>query len=372
MSNSLPQVSSQSVGLAEGPGNRHNTGTMTETPAPIEPRPRRRWPGRLLRLGLLLAVAVLGYEMFRVMGWTNRHTVIAGQIYRCAQPSGSDLAREVEEHGIRSIVNLRGLSPDYDWYREEARAAHRADLNQEDITLSANRLPPPSELRRLIDVLDHTERPILIHCKRGADRTGLASAIVRLLYTDDSLATARRQLWPRYGHFEFGRTAAIDQFFKMYESWLAQQGVEHSPARFRQWATTVYTPGVARSELSWLDPVPNPLPADKGLKLRLKATNRSTEPWRLKPGNYAGVFLSYVVADSSLQPIYRGQAGLWEETVPPGGSVIFNVTLPPLRTSGHFALVAEMTIASGASVPIRANSFVQFGDEAILADLNVK
>ena len=61
----------------------------------------------------------------------------------------------------------------------------------------------------------------MLHCQRGADRTGLAATVVRLLFTDDSVGKARRQLLPRYGHFRVGRTAVIDQFFDYYEAWLA-------------------------------------------------------------------------------------------------------------------------------------------------------
>ena len=49
-----------------------------------------------------------------------------------------------------------------------------------------------------------------------------------LLYTDAALARARRQLWPRYGHFRFGRTAAMDAFLDRYETWLAESDADSS------------------------------------------------------------------------------------------------------------------------------------------------
>src|SRR5947209_8358851 len=81
-------------------------------------------------------------------------------------------------------------------------------------------LPPPNEVRRMIEVLDRSEKPVLVHCQRGADRTGLVSTSAVLLYTTATLGEARRQLWPRYGHIRGGRTTIIDQFFDLYESWL--------------------------------------------------------------------------------------------------------------------------------------------------------
>jgi protein tyrosine phosphatase (PTP) superfamily phosphohydrolase (DUF442 family) len=351
---------------------RQNARTMSllSRLRPVIRRPTRRTVRWAFRGLVLLVVALLGYEVFRVIAWTNRHTVIPGRVYRSAQPSGDELWAEVRDKNIRTVINLRGVSPGNDWYTDEARAAHDLNVSQEDVTLSANRLPPPAELRRLVEVLDHTEYPVLIHCKRGADRTGLVSTIARLLYTDDTLSQAKRQLWPRYGHFEFGRTAALDRFFELYEDWLS--GDAHTPARFRDWVLNHYSPGPARSELAWLDSVPNPVPRDKPFSLRVRATNRSSQAWEFKPGNYAGIHLGYVVAGESLVPVHRGQAGLLRATVKPGESIDLTVVVPPLKAPGRYALVAELHDATQAGVPIRANSFVQFGDESLMAEVIVK
>ncbi|MCZ2341600.1 MAG: tyrosine-protein phosphatase [Bacteroidales bacterium] len=329
-----------------------------------------------LKLGLWVLLAVGVVETVRVLAFLNLHAVIPGRVYRSAQPDAEDLQELATRYGIKTVINLRGMARDGDpnahWYFTEAGANHDLNIAQEDITLSAARLPPPKELRRLIEVLDRTEYPILFHCKSGADRTGLTATIVRLLYTDDSLDAARWQLLPRYGHFNFGRTAAIDQFFDLYEQWLQTQNATHRPERFRQWAANVYTPGPAQSELIWLDSIPNPIPADQGFAVRLRAINRSNEPWELKPGDHAGIHLSYLVARGPTEAAYRGKAGLFRATIPPGGHVDLTLAVPPLKIPGTYALAAELTDARGSGVPIRSYSFVQFGDSATLAEVIVK
>ena len=50
-----------------------------------------------------------------------------------------------------------------------------------DLPLSATRRPTRRELLQLIDLLETCSYPLLIHCKSGADRTGLASALYRLV-----------------------------------------------------------------------------------------------------------------------------------------------------------------------------------------------
>lgn len=339
----------------------------------ISLRPTRRG---VLRSITAVGILALAGEAFRVMAWSNRHTVIPGRVYRCAQPSESDIRELSKKHGIRTVINLRGIAltpdaPESRWYLAEATANHAQNISQEDITFSANRLPPPGELRRLIEVLDRTEYPVLIHCKRGADRTGLTSAVVLLLQTDATLLEARRQLWPRYGHFRFGRTAAIDEFFDRYEAWLTAKEIEHSPARFREWATAIYTPGPAVSELEWLVTKPVQAKAGEPFAVRIRATNRSAEAWEFQPGNYAGIHLYYIIADAGNAGVYKGQAGLFRRTVPPGESIEFTATVPPLDV-GKYVIGAELHNATGASVPIRATSFVQFGDRAAMTEIEVK
>ena len=45
-----------------------------------------------------------------------------------------------------------------------------------------------------MEILDHVEYPIYFHCRRGADRTGLACVVAKVLTTDASWEEARGQL----------------------------------------------------------------------------------------------------------------------------------------------------------------------------------
>ena len=105
-------------------------------------------------------------------------------------------------------------------------------------------MPAPDELRRLVDVIDHAEYPILFHCRQGVDRTGLAAVLVLLLRTDATPAEARRQLSLRYGHIKFGPTWCMLRFFDLYDAWLQRQGRTHSPDVLREWADRGYCPTI--------------------------------------------------------------------------------------------------------------------------------
>src|SRR5437763_584189 len=86
------------------------------------PRPTRRaWLGlgaRAAFVGLLVAAAG---EFGSVFFANNFHTVLPGQFYRCSQPSPARLRQIIRDHGIRTVVNLRGPCSSFDWYLNECR-----------------------------------------------------------------------------------------------------------------------------------------------------------------------------------------------------------------------------------------------------------
>jgi protein tyrosine phosphatase (PTP) superfamily phosphohydrolase (DUF442 family) len=335
--------------------------------APASP-PRRFTRRTLLRLaGAGLALG-LSAEAVRVFALSNRHTVIPGKFYRSAQLSPDELRRVIEQKKIKTVINLRGFCPADEWYLGESRTTHATNISQEDITLSAKRLPSPSEVRRLIDVLDRTEYPVIVHCQRGADRTGLVSVAAVLLLTDATLAEARRQLWPRYGHVRAGRTTVIDQFFDYYEAWLA--GRPHDKQLFREWAVSHYCPGPFRAELAVVGPNPPVVPAGRGFTITIRATNRSIEPWALKPGAAGGFPLRYRLFTTSGELVYQGRAGQFAATVNPGQSIDLTAGFPPVAVPGRYLLHADLLDAQ--PVDILSADFVQYGSEPLTSDVFVK
>jgi protein tyrosine phosphatase (PTP) superfamily phosphohydrolase (DUF442 family) len=322
------------------------TGAQDHEPAstptgPTMPPPRRSWWRTVLAgvvVGVVLAVAV---EAGRILCGGNLHAVLPGRVYRSGQLSPAALRRTIAALGIRTVVNLRGCCDPQDWYLAECRVTHRQDVAQEDVCLSAGRLPAVAEMHRLVEALDRAERPLLLHCQRGADRTGLASAVVELLYTDSSLAWARRQLGLRYGHLALGRPANLDWFFDLYAGWLAAQGLGHSPAVFRRWLADGYCPGPCRARLEWVRR-PAFLPLGHPLALHLVVYNTSPQAWPLRAGRSAGIHLVCSLTHAGGDTVAVSKAGFFDAVVPPGGSVPLTVTLPALRRAGQYRLFVDM------------------------------
>ncbi|MFO0877513.1 MAG: tyrosine-protein phosphatase [Gemmataceae bacterium] len=309
-----------------------------------QPAAQRRSLAEMLIRGAITGVMLaIGLQAGYILGGSNFRTVLPGQAYRCAQPSASHLEQFITKHGIRTVVNLRGCCPTAAWYRDEARTTASLDVCQEDINFSATRLPSTISLRHLVEVLDRSEYPLLFHCHQGADRTGLASVMVKLLRTDASLDEALRELSVRSGHLPLGKTRHVDRFFEFYRDWLEEQGLEHSPSTFRTWATQHYCPGDGRAEITVLANLEHreghrprlKVQAHQSQLVQVRCRNLSEEAWVFQPGTNAGVHLWWFVHDRDERLLRCDRAGLFHAVVAPGESLDLTVPLPALPPGRH-------------------------------------
>jgi len=144
----------------------------------------------------------------------NFHTVIAGELYRSAQPTAAQLESYIHEHGIKTVINLRGRN-DRDWYTQETAVANRLGVQHIDFRMSASKILSPDRADELLAIMKSAPKPILLHCQSGADRTGLASVIYsRIAGIAESVA--ERQLSIYYGHVSIPYLSAA---YAMDESW---------------------------------------------------------------------------------------------------------------------------------------------------------
>lgn len=329
-----------------------------------EPPRGRGWPCYAV-CGCLLGLAAAALtETVHVGLGRNFHSIVPGRVYRSSQPSPADLERASREYGVRTVVNLRGSNAAFPWFREEARATHRLGMAQEDLCFSSYRLPAPHEVRHLLEVFDRAAPPLLIHCRRGADRTGLAAAVYVLAQTEAGLAEAHRQLSWRYGHLSMGHTRHLRTFLELYEEWLRSEGRDHSPVEFRRWVADGYCPGGCRAVLEPLD-VPAVVSPGLPRALRVRAHNAGVRPWRLKPENNAGVHLGFVVTDPRDHLVTLSRSGLFDAEVPPGASIDLTFVLPALHEPGRYQVWVDM-------VDEQHCWFYQAGSEPLDVDVEVR
>jgi protein tyrosine phosphatase (PTP) superfamily phosphohydrolase (DUF442 family) len=133
----------------------------------------------------------------------NFGVVDPGRVYRSAQPR-ADLRRTAASHHLASILNLRGGSRADPWYAAEVDAARDLGIAFYDLPLGATRRPSRRELLLLLDLFDRCRYPLLIHCKSGSDRTGLASALYLMARRGVAPERALDAFSIGYGHFPIG------------------------------------------------------------------------------------------------------------------------------------------------------------------------
>jgi hypothetical protein len=161
-----------------------------------------------------------------------------------------------------------------------------------------------------------------------------------MLYAGASPSEARQQLSYRYGHFPWGRTAAMLRFFDLYDRWLARNDSTHSAAKFREYLTTGYCPGPARGTIELAQPVD--LTAGKAGVIHLRTTNLSNEDWHLKASTGTGIHVHFRVDDSTGAEVQTGDAGSFAATLPPGSSIVMMLPINRLPGAGRYILHADL------------------------------
>lgn len=153
------------------------------------------------------------HSFFR-FGWTNFAEVVPGRVYRSNHPTPWNLARFARRVGLRTVVNLRGDRACGSQALSQ-EAAGRLGLTHVFAEVRSRAAPARAEVARLAQVLTTAEAPLLLHCKSGADRAGLAAAVAVLVH-GGTAAQALRQLSLRFGHFSASRTGILDAFIRAY------------------------------------------------------------------------------------------------------------------------------------------------------------
>jgi protein tyrosine phosphatase (PTP) superfamily phosphohydrolase (DUF442 family) len=176
---------------------------------------------------------------FLRFGWTNWAVVVPGKLYRSNHPTPARLARAKAQFGIKTLVNLRGkrkcgsdaLSRD---------AARRLGLVHIDMPFESRGAPHRDRILRFAGIYRSMEFPALMHCKSGADRAGLASALV-VMFDGGTTAEALRQLSFRYLHVRQASTGILDAFFFHYAA------VAEGRVPFLEWVEHEYDEAALRA-----------------------------------------------------------------------------------------------------------------------------
>ncbi|MHC5543658.1 fused DSP-PTPase phosphatase/NAD kinase-like protein [Singulisphaera rosea] len=219
---------------------------------------RRRRRLAILGGSFLVVIAALAVTFRNPLLHGNFGVVEADRVLRSAQPQ-ENLRTLVDTYKVASILNLRGGSQADSFYANEVRLVEEARIDFYDFPISATRRPTRQELLRLIDLFGRCRYPLLIHCKSGSDRTGLASGLYLMCQAGKSPKEALGAFSTYYGHVAFGGTERLHEPFVEYDRWLEGQHLAHNPERLKAWVENSY-----KSE----DPAKPLVPLPAGPRLR--------------------------------------------------------------------------------------------------------
>lgn len=164
--------------------------------------------------------------------FNTRHAV-SDEMWRSSQPLPYQV-RAAAKRGIKTLVNLRGPS-DTSFYRIEEEFAQKHHLTLVNFAVYSREAPPASTVLAAKAMFDTIEYPALMHCKSGADRVGLMSALYLIFRKNRPAVEAKKQLSLRFGHMKQAKTGILDFFLQTYIDFNAK-----TPMPFLEWVTTVY------------------------------------------------------------------------------------------------------------------------------------
>ncbi len=146
----------------------------------------------------------------------NFHKVDS-DLYRSAQPNPYQLKKIIAEKNIKTVFNLRG-DEDIAILNLEREVCKKQGITLVEEKFFSRRILSYETLIKAKKILESIEYPVLIHCKAGADRTGMISVLYLHFIKNLPLHVAKQKelkLFP-YGHFNFGKTGILDWFFDQF------------------------------------------------------------------------------------------------------------------------------------------------------------
>jgi protein tyrosine phosphatase (PTP) superfamily phosphohydrolase (DUF442 family) len=184
--------------------------TVAEAERPaVHPRSRSPWPRRVRIAALVVLAATVGallqgnLALIAASWWARGNTeldagpdlagvrklyVVDERLWRGAQP-GTEGFRSLAESGVTTVIDLRP-SPDARKVDRELRALGMENLH---LPVIDGRPPSPSQVRRVVDIVEESQGRVFLHCGEGVGRAGTMSAAYKVTTGKASASEALRE-----------------------------------------------------------------------------------------------------------------------------------------------------------------------------------
>ena len=262
-------------------------------------RPMNRWrkwlrivlarAGGLARLGRLLCPSRL----------QNFHVVVPGKIYRGAQRTPNNWKISSNNHGIRTVVNLRSLCNPSDWYLDQCRTVQRSGVSIRKIWLCRRtncRRPRNCGVWWKSSIMPSI-RSIFI---AGAGRSD--GARLRRGQGPDHRCELGRSAGPAELAFRTRgpRPAGLSRsVFRSLHRLARRTSQSHSKETFRHWMLHEYHGGWCSHEVEEFRRLPprEGTTLEQPVAYRVKFRNTGTSAWNFTTHVRSGVHVAYRIQD---------------------------------------------------------------------------
>ena len=185
---------------------------------------------------------------------------IAKNVFRSSQPTMWQLKRLKKKYNLVEIVNLKDENRNCAYFHFEEEKCQELGLKLVNVQIGSREFPTYEDLLSYKKVIEEMQEPVLIHCKAGADRTGIFCTLYQYFKENrDIRDTDQLKLFP-YGHVKYSNAGKVDYYFEQF----AKYQETHPKIDLLTWARDI-----ADLEQFKKDFQPNPIAAfinDKILK----------------------------------------------------------------------------------------------------------
>lgn len=129
--------------------------------------------------------------LFPALNWG---VVEENKVYRSRKLSSLEFIQQLRKYSLRSVLCLASCT------KEEKEIAKTYKIKYYDLTVNIPEITLV-DLDDIVEVLKESPKPLLIHCRQGADRTGLAAALYFLSIKGEApKVSIKKGLKLRHGH----------------------------------------------------------------------------------------------------------------------------------------------------------------------------
>jgi len=316
---------------------------MTAAPTTTASRSTgKSWGRRLFWLAIVIAAAALvtwGAWLVERFVFFNFHEVVAGQVYRCAQPNATFFEKAIKEYHIQSVLKLNRNS-ESGWSRDEEQVLNRLGVKLIYLPIGVTELPSRQDMLKIVEVLETAPTPVLVHCKNGADRTGFAAILAEMRAgktLDQAWDDQMKLRYLRVGHIGDD----VGDVFDQYRSDCAGHPGLGTWGDFRAYVMEGYWPSFYRARIE-PDPARTNAAAGQAVHFKVKVTNASPRKWTTTSAHPFFLALQQPREHGQIMNDNLARADLPELSAGQSATVDLNFNVPPGTASGEHSYMLDV------------------------------